>query len=432
MSDQTLDLRRSLQLVRRHKVIVAVFAVLGLAAGVGITVMSRPMVTSNTVVVLPATIRNMSTQVVIAGSDPVLSGALRTLDSSQSPETLRNSIQVKSLTTNLLSISAQGRTAAAAESSANAVAHSYVGYVSAGTRSGGRVQARVLQPATSASGTSRSVRLIVAGGAGALAGLLLGVIVALALHRRDRRLRERDEIADSIGTPVLMSVSVGHPSNAADWTKLLEDYEPGAIDAWRMRKALRQLGLTGANLADPSADGSSLSVLSLSSDSKALALGPQLAVFTASLGIPTVLVVGPQQDTNAAATLRAACAAAPDSSKRSRYLRVTVSDQNEAPDGLPGAGLIIVVAVVDGKAPQVAETMRTTTTVLGVSAGTVTAEELARVAVSAATDGRDIAGILVADPDSADHTTGRLPELARPAQRRMPTRVTGTPMGTRR
>jgi len=92
MSDQTLDLRRSLQLVRRHKVIVAVFAVLGLAAEVGITVMSRPMVTSNTVVVLPATIRNMSTQVVIAGSDPVLSGALRTLDSSQSPETLRNSI----------------------------------------------------------------------------------------------------------------------------------------------------------------------------------------------------------------------------------------------------------------------------------------------------------------------------------------------------
>ena len=71
-------------------------------------------------------------------------------------------------------------------------------------------------------------------------------------------------------------------------------------------------------------------------------------------------------------------------------------------------------------------------TVLGVSAGTVTAEELARVAVSAATDGRDIAGILVADPDPADHTTGRLPELARPAQRRMPARVTGIPMGTRR
>ena len=110
-----------------------------------------------------------------------------------------------------------------------------------------------------------------------------------------------------------------------------------------------------------------------------------------------MLVVGPQQDTNAVATLRAACAAQSESSKRSRYLRVTVSDQNEAPDRLPGAGLIIAVAVVDGQAPEVADTMRAAMTVLGVSAGTVTAEELARVAVSAATDGRDIAGILVAE-----------------------------------
>ena len=71
--------------------------------------------------------------------------------------------------------------------------------------------------------------------------------------------------------------------------------------------------------------------------------------------------------------------------------------------------------------------MRTTATVLGVSAGAATAEQLARVAASAAADGREIAGILVADPDPADHTTGRLPQLARPAQRRMPTRVTGVP-----
>ena len=49
--------------------------------------------------------------------------------------------------------------------------------------------------------------------------------------------------------------------------------------------------------------------------------------------------------------------------------------------------------------------MRTTVTVLGVSAGVVTAEQLARVAVSAAGDGRQIAGILVADPDPTDHTT---------------------------
>ena len=50
---------------------------------------------------------------------------------------------------------------------------------------------------------------------------------------------------------------------------------------------------------------------------------------------------------------------------------------------------------------------------LGVASGAVTAQQLARVAASAAADGRDIVGILVADPDPADQTTGRLPQLAR-------------------
>ncbi len=62
---------------------------------------------------------------------------------------------------------------------------------------------------------------------------------------------------------------------------------------------------------------------------------------------------------------------------------------------------------------------------LGVSAGAVTAAQLAGVAVSAAADGRQIDGMLVADPDPADQTTGRVPQLARPARRRMPTRLTG-------
>ena len=431
MSDQALDLRRSWQLVRRHKIIVATFAVIGLAAGVGLAVVTPAMLSSTALVVLPVSVRNMATEIVIASSDPVLSGALRTLDSTESPQTLRGSIQIKGPAPNILSVSAQGKTAAQAEDTANAIADSYVGCVN-GARCGARVQARVLQRAISATGTRLSTRLIVAGGLGALVGLLIGALTALALGRRDRHLRERDEIADSIGTPVLMSVAVSHPSNAADWTKLFDDYEPGAVDAWRLRKALRQLGLTGANLTDPSGGSSSLAVLSLSSDPKALALGPQLAVFAAALGIPTVLAVGPQQDANSAATLRAACAARPESARQSANLRLTVSDEHEVPDRVQGAGLIIVVSVVDAQAPRVADTMRTAATVLGVSAGAATAEQLARVAASAATDGRDISGILVADPDSADHTTGRLPDLARPARRKTPTRVTGVPMRTRR
>ena len=75
----------------------------------------------------------------------------------------------------------------------------------------------------------------------------------------------------------------------------------------------------------------------------------------------------------------------------------------------PDTVLAVVVAVVNAKIPEVAGMIRTTATVLGVSADAATAEQLARVAASAAADDRHIAGILVADPDSADHTTGRIP-----------------------
>jgi hypothetical protein len=93
--------------------------------------------------------------------------------------------------------------------------------------------------------------------------------------------------------------------------------------------------------------------------------------------------------------------------------------------------LTVVVAVVDGQTPQDAtDVIRTTATVLGVSAGAATAEQLARVAASAAVGGHDIIGILVADPDPADTTTGRLPQVERPAQRRRPTRSNGAVMET--
>jgi hypothetical protein len=182
---------------------------------------------------------------------------------------------------------------------------------------------------------------------------------------------------------------------------------------------LHHLGLTGAGRDDEA----SLAVVTFSTDRAALALGPQLAVYAASLGIPTALVIGPQQDADATATLQAACAAPPAAqSKRSGWLRVGVRDP-EGNGQLPNATLTVVVTVVDAQAPRVADTMRAASTVLGVSAGAVTAEQLARVAVGAARGGREIAGILVADPYPADHTTGRLPQ---PAQQRPSTSPTRT------
>jgi len=438
MSQETLDLRGSLQLVRRHKIVVGIFAALGLLAGVGLVLHRPPQLSSEVLVDVllssPAQAAAASggpggsnpalaTQIFIVTSDTVLDSVRRTVDPSMSLQTLRSRLQVTSVVnSDILSILAQGNTAARAENTANAVAASYVAYC----RNVGCPQvqgARVLQPAAPAAGPSLLSRLASTGVLGVLLGVLVGAIAVLAFTRRDRRLRKRDAIADSIGVPVLASISVVHPSGAAGWTKLLANYKPGVVDAWRLRKALQHLGLADVNLngSEPRR-GTSVEVLSFGFDPGALALGPQLAVFAATRGIPTALVVGPQQDVNAAATLRAACAApnAPSS-----QLQVIVRDHDSGTRP-PEAVLTVLVAVVDGQNPQVADTTRATATVLGVSAGAATAEQIARAAASAAAAGREITGILVADPDPDDHSTGRLPQLARPAHRRGPTRITST------
>ncbi len=431
MSGQALDLRRSAQIVRRYRILVGSLAALGLFLGIGYAMVNPPMLTSNALVVLPVSNHEVATQVVIAASDPVLSRALPNAVPAMSLDTLRSRVHVSSLTGNILSISAQGRTAAQAQRTTNAVANSYISYVGSPISAIGRVQARLVASATDATGSSALAHLVTFALIGALAGAVVGALAALARGRGDRRLWVRDRMADTVGVPVVASVSAGRPSDPAGWTKLLAEYEPGVIHAWSLRRALNQLGLVDLDLNGPGDEGSSVTVVSLASDRKALAIGPQLAAFAASLGIHVTLVVGPQQDENAAASLRAACATlSAQPPGRSGHLRVT-ADDHQGLDRQPGT-LAVVVATVDGQAPRIDGTMRTAGTVLAVSAGVATAEQLARVSVSAAADGRGIAGIIVADPDPADHTTGRLPQPARPARRRPPTRFTGTTTETRR
>jgi capsular polysaccharide biosynthesis protein len=384
------------------------------------------MLASSALVVMPPSTRDVPTEVVIASSDPVLSGALPRVRPAMSLQALRNKVQVKSLTSNIISISAQGKTPAQAEGNANAVAESFIAYASNGSNAAGKVQARLLEPALNATGRSLPVDVLINGGIGAVFGVLAGTIGVLAFSRRDRQLRERDQIAAAIGVPVLASIPVRHPADAGHWATLLEDYRPAVVHGWQLRNALRYLGQADV-LSASAGDGDSLSVavLSLSSDRRALALGPQLAVFAASLGIPTALVVGPQQDAKATVALQAACEA-PASAGPSSSLRLVVANEDVG-RRLPGIKLTVIVAVVDGREPRVADTMGADITVLGVSAGAATAAQLASVAVSAAADGRQIEGILVADPESTDRTTGRVPQLTRPTHRRRPARLTDTP-----
>lgn len=426
MSEQPLDLKSSVYIVRRRLAVVGLVAALGLLAGVGFTAINPPTYTSSALVALAGSTPSVPSQAVIASSGPVLTGALRSLNQAMPLQTLRRRVQVANPISYVLSISAEGNTAAEAKAISNAVAASYVAYVNAASNPDKQVQAQVLEGATNATGGRPASSFVITAILGALAGALIGAIGVLAAGRGSRRLRQREEIADAIGVPVLASVATRRPADAAGWARLLEYYEPSAADARWLRHALDYLGLADMRSANGRAGRSSLTVLSFPSDQRALALGPQLAVFTSSAGIPTALVIGAEHDASTAA-LRAGCLATASSTWPGR-LRVAVADRDN-PDW-PEAALTVVVAVVDGRNPQVFDTMRANATVLGVSAGAVTAAQLAHFAAGAASAGRRLDGILVADPDPTDPTTGRHPQLARPDQ--MPTRINGTPLVTRR
>jgi capsular polysaccharide biosynthesis protein len=460
MSQKALDLRTSAQTIRRHKLLVSIVVALGILGGAAYAVLKPPMLASTALIVLPPQVSQQqngatttisgsdpftATQVIVAGSNQVLVDALPDVNPPLSLPELRRRIQVASPAPEIIAITAKGTTAADAEATANAVTHSYVSLVNSPNSPVGSIRARLLESARTATGTAPIEWTVIWALVGGLAGALIGVIVALAIGRNDRRLRERDEIANSVGIPVLASVPVAHPSAAAGWTSLLEDYKPASVHAWQLRAALQQLDVVRSAFGRPPYDGngsslyddglapiydrdggsSSLLVLSLSSDPGALALGPQLAAYAASQNVQTALVIGPQQDAAAAATLRTACTAPPaTASIRRGLLRVTAYDEGDI-EPHPDTALVIVVAVVDSRAPVMPGTMRTNATVIGVSAGAATAEQLARAAVAASGDGRDITGILVADPETGDQTTGRVPQLARPARSRLPNRLRG-------
>lgn len=430
-----MDARTLLYAVRRHKVVFAFLFLLGVAAGAAFTLIRPPMLTSKVLVVVPGT-RFIQTQAVIADSDPVLIAAGGSLDPPVTLETLRHRVSVASVTSTVLAITAIGKTARQAQDIANAIAHNYVTFVKSPRNPGGKASAQVLENATPAIGTTLRVRIAETAGFGALAGAVIGIIVAAAIGRTDRRLRERDEIAAAIGAPVLASIPVARPSDTTSWARLLENYDPMVVHAWSLRKALRQLGVTDGM----SAIGTrvSVAVVSMSSDRRALSLGPQLAIFASSLGIPTTLVVRPQRESDMTAPLSAACTmSASTLSVQPSRLRFAVGE-GEGPDQYATVALTVIIDVVDSRDPRPTRSADATATVLAVSAGSATAEQLAKVAVSVTTDGADIAGVLVGDPFVSDRTTGSLPHLRQPARRRLvasqrpPTRANGTATETPR
>jgi capsular polysaccharide biosynthesis protein len=437
MSQENLDLRRSIQAARRHKKLIGGVVALGIILGAGYAYLSPPLLSSTALVVFTdessqssqaaaaGVDPGLATQVVVAASDPVLVDALPHISPPISLQTLQSRVSVASVnSSNVLSFTATGTTAGQAEATADAVANSYIAYVGAASGAAVHAVAKVLESATTAAGMKPSEQIAIYAVLGALVGVLMGFVISLFTGRGDRRLGERDAIANSIGAPVLLSLPVERPSNAGSWARMLDEYEPDPVHAFGLTKLLQQLG-AGDNGVPGGArpDSPSVTVLSLSTDPAALALGPLLAAFAAAQGISTTLVVGPQQDMNVTATLRTACAASAQSAAgRGRPLRLLVSEDGHL--GQIRAAFVVVVAVIDGQDPRIPDTARTSATVLGVSAGKATAEQLAQAATAASVDGREIDGILVANPDPDDQTSGRIPRLTTPG-RVLPTRVNG-------
>jgi capsular polysaccharide biosynthesis protein len=266
-------------------------------------------------------------------------------------------------------------------------------------------------------------RLIIFG----LIGLLLvGGLTAWLLvlfGRRDRRLRFRDQIADALGSPVIASVTSKVPRAAAGWRDLLSSYEPGTVDAWALRQTLRELafgdGPLTATAEQQEGRGHSITVITLSDDNRGLAMGPQLASYAASIGIRTRLVAAGRHES--AAPLWAACYR----SKGEEELRpgLVVGEPTRSAD----ADLTVVLVVVDRRSPDLGQLEGSETTVVALSPGSATAEELARTAVTADDAGSRITGMIVADPDDLDRTTGRLLQHERAQQVPLPTRLTGLP-----
>lgn len=430
MSTQELDVKKAWRAVRRHRRVVLAVASLGLLGGLGVAFVQPPMYTATALVVLPpapASEEEIETQVFIANSEPVLKGAGARLKPSLTAHDLRDRVDIVAITQDVIEIKAHDVAAARASTMANAVAEVYLGFVTTEQRLPGnlgkKAGARMLEESTSARGGKVSVHLALYGLLGTLAGGLAGAVVILAVARGDRRLRLRDEIADSVGIPVLASLSSYRAVDVSDWSNLFERYQPTAVDAWSLRKTLHHL-----NLDLKGSTPVSLAVITFAEDSRALPLGPQIAAFATSIGIPTAVVIETNHEATSALvesdpTVPSALEGSP---------RRLLGESTRPGDDRSRIALDVELIVVDRDNPQLAGSAHTTTTVIGLSAGSVTAEELARLVVAAAADDRTIDGLIVADPDPADRTNGRVPaSAARSAGSRLPTLLTGTARRTR-
>ncbi len=501
---EALDLRRTLQALRRRWALVVLLCLGGLLLGNVVTSLQPPTFVARTNVLLPPSrldaqgnqLRDMKTESHVAGSAEILERAGRTLRPPSTAEDLRRRVRVKAVSTDLLEFRAKSRTAEGAVRLAEAVAREYVSYAHGAASDQGDTSVAVLeeqarelqnrirqidddisrntaslaaQPQGSAEGArlrafidslrsaqvdaARQLSLLntriaesrlnaqltrqgtrVLGpadkpedpvtprrwlnvGSGGVLGLVTGALAALIVDHRDIRLRRREEVAASVGVPVLASLDVTKAAKASHG-KLVERWLPGVIESFALREALTDLGVADD---DPPVN---VVLVGLPGDRSALMLALHLAIFAAAMETRTALIVATEHAT--AGQLRSACnsGAPADPAVRSNLRLLPGGEPDHEVGELSWAELTITVVVLDQDSAVVPTWGRRTVTALTVSSGFATADALFMAALALREADYPVRGVFLANPDPGDETTGRLsspsprihrPDLARPA-----------------
>lgn len=497
MPEQPLNLRFALRAISRQRLILGTVVAIGVLAGIGYGIERPPLPSASALVLLPSnnpsnqsasgapTGSTNATQVIIATSTPVLTAAGQAVSPPIGPRTLKHFVTVTALSQDVLQVVVHYPKARDAIRLANAVASSYVYFVtkaptpavenqlaglqqqanlltsqiqglqsqvnSASTRLSheslsspqGRQDATLIQSlrnkesqysleldnvtsqiataqlstGPSAVGTavlqravsvapSSTLHYVVGGSLGAAAGLIVGLLLVLIRSRRDHRLRFRDEISGATGAPVLGSLYAQTCKTSSAWAKLLQHYEPSAIERWAVRKVLSSLSIGRTGSPD-------LRVVAFADDGPAIAAGTQLAITAAKVGTPTALV---PSNHPVLAPLRAASRI---HGRSSPCLLLAA----EATDPVPGR-LMISLAPVERYEPRLPPS--NSTNLIAVSSGSATAEDLARLALAAADAGDGIPGVILINPEPKDPTSGSF--LERTMIRRPPMPAAATSM----
>ena len=255
---------------------------------------------------------------------------------------------------------------------------------------------RVLQPASLV--PTSKLQLAFFPVVGAAAGLFAGCLVVFLYSRRDRRLRLRDELASALGLPVLASLESDSCKSAKEWKRLLEEYHPSPVDSWNFRRLLHSV------VSSDSEPPARLGVIAFADDRPSLAVGVQLARCASELGMEVELTTGAH---SSLALLRAACTLLRPPASPDEPFRL---DAKHAGGEFAAVRLALLVTAVERAKPDVPAFLGGSLIV--VSSGFATAEELARLALAASDSGSSVDGIVVVNPDPGDSTAGVVPQRA--------------------